>query len=194
MATITASSKVVGAIAMLALVSILLLEGDSTVAAIPDAQGIIHGCMSKRNGALRIIDTEQGETCTRKQTPIRWNQSVLAPTATAFHTASESVDPEGQPVLSQALPAGQYAVTAKGVATNMTANPDGAHCFLVKVVDEVGDVIDESNVNLQANQVATLALQAVVALTETSSILMVCEAPGVMTHNKLTAVQVTLDG
>jgi hypothetical protein len=49
-------------------------------------------------------------------------------------------------------------------------------------------------VNLQPNQVATLALQAVVALTETSSILVVCEAPGVMTHNKLTAVQVTLDG
>jgi hypothetical protein len=155
---------------------------------------IIHGCMSKRTGALRIIDTEQGATCTRRQTPISWNQSVPTPTVTAFHTASESVDPEGQPVLSQALPAGQYAITAKGVATNMTANPDGAHCFLVKVVGEVGDIIDESNVNLPSNQVATLALQAVVSLTEASSILMVCEAPGLMTHNKLTAIQVTLDG
>jgi hypothetical protein len=191
MTTIAASSKVGSTIAMLSLVSILLLRGDSTSAAIPDAQGVIHGCMAKRTGALRIIDTEQGATCTGKQTPISWSRSAPAPAATAFHTASELVDPEGQPVLSQELPAGQYAVSAKGVATNMTANPDGAHCFLVKVVGETGDVIDESNVNLPPNQVATLALQAVIALTETSSILVICEAPGVMTHNKMTAIRVT---
>ena len=96
-------------------------------------------------------------------------------------------------MLSQALPPGQYAVNAKGVASNMTSDPDGAHCFLVKMVGEVGDVLDESNVNLEPNQVATLALQAVIALTETSSILVVCEAPGLMSHNKLTAIRVTLD-
>ena len=193
MAIPTASARVGSAIAMLMLASILL-AGDSTVAAIPDAQGIIHGCMSRRTGALRAIDTEQGATCTGKQTPISWSQSAPAPTVTAFYTAIDSANPEAQPVLSQALPAGQYAVNAKGVATNMTAIPDGAHCFLVKMVDEVGDVLDESNVNLQPNQVATLALQAVVALTEPSSILMLCEAPGLMVHNKLTATRVNLDG
>src|SRR5215831_3019658 len=44
-------------------------------AAIPDADGVIHGCSSKGRGVLRIIDTEQGETCTSNETAIQWNQT-----------------------------------------------------------------------------------------------------------------------
>jgi hypothetical protein len=41
-------------------------------AAIPDANDVIHGCIS-RSGALRLIDTEAGQTCTNRERPVSWS-------------------------------------------------------------------------------------------------------------------------
>ena len=44
-------------------------------AAIPDAGGVIHGCYSKSKGALRIVDSEQGEACSANETALDWNHT-----------------------------------------------------------------------------------------------------------------------
>jgi hypothetical protein len=46
--------------------------------AIPDANGVIHGCykkLSSNQGTLRVIDSEVGETCSSAEVPLNWNQT-----------------------------------------------------------------------------------------------------------------------
>jgi hypothetical protein len=42
------------------------------VAAIPGADGAIHGCYANTKGALRIVDVEAGQHCTTGETAISW--------------------------------------------------------------------------------------------------------------------------
>ena len=46
------------------------------LAAIPDSNGVIHGCIRPTNQNLRIIDTEAGQNCTGGQTLISWDQNA----------------------------------------------------------------------------------------------------------------------
>jgi hypothetical protein len=43
-------------------------------AAIPDAQGVIHGCYQKVNGQLRVVDTAAGQSCNPSELPLNWSQ------------------------------------------------------------------------------------------------------------------------
>jgi hypothetical protein len=44
-------------------------------ATIPDSGGVIHGCYQTARGALRVIDTTQGATCTAGETALDWNRT-----------------------------------------------------------------------------------------------------------------------
>jgi len=44
-------------------------------AAIPDANNVIHGCVSKEGGGLRAIDTGKGQTCRNNELSVDWNQT-----------------------------------------------------------------------------------------------------------------------
>lgn len=44
-------------------------------AAIPDSNGLIHGCYTRNSGALRVIDTDTGQTCGTKETALNWSQT-----------------------------------------------------------------------------------------------------------------------
>ena len=58
----------------LALVALAAIGVGAAVAAIPAADGTIHGCFATKGGALRVIDT--GQTCTaRSESPLTWNQT-----------------------------------------------------------------------------------------------------------------------
>jgi hypothetical protein len=46
-------------------------------ASIPDASGAIHACYSLKDGALRVIDTDAGQTCGGKETPLSWSQTGM---------------------------------------------------------------------------------------------------------------------
>ena len=46
-------------------------------ASIPDSGGVIHGCYTVKGGALRVIDTAKGQTCTTGQHGLNWNQKGL---------------------------------------------------------------------------------------------------------------------
>jgi hypothetical protein len=46
------------------------------VASIPDSNGVIHGCRNLKSGALRVIDSEAGQTCDSKtEAALTWNQT-----------------------------------------------------------------------------------------------------------------------
>lgn len=59
------------------LLAVLLVLGTGAVAlaAIPSADGTIHGCRDNRTGTLRVIDAEAGQTCTSRETALTWNQT-----------------------------------------------------------------------------------------------------------------------
>src|SRR5215213_1302925 len=50
-----------------------LVFGTVALAAIPGAGGVITGCYTKTNGALRVIDTAAGQTCSNKELQLTWS-------------------------------------------------------------------------------------------------------------------------
>lgn len=45
-------------------------------AAIPDANNVIHGCVSKGDGGgLRVVDTDRGQSCKTGELAVNWNQA-----------------------------------------------------------------------------------------------------------------------
>jgi hypothetical protein len=53
----------------------VLTTAVAAVAAIPDTNGVIHGCRNTKTGVLRVIDTEKGQTCSNKEAALTWNQT-----------------------------------------------------------------------------------------------------------------------
>ena len=54
---------------------VALASAAAALAGIPDGDGIIHACFksaSTNQGALRVIDTDAGQTCGSSETPIQW--------------------------------------------------------------------------------------------------------------------------
>jgi hypothetical protein len=52
-----------------------LLFGTVALAASPGAGGAITGCYTQTNGALRVIDSAAGQTCTNKELQLTWSQT-----------------------------------------------------------------------------------------------------------------------
>lgn len=61
-------------IAGLATAAAVAVAAGIALASIPDAAGVIHGCYGKPFGILRVIDTAKGQSCTKWETPLDWNQ------------------------------------------------------------------------------------------------------------------------
>lgn len=53
------------------------VTGAVALAAIPDANGVIHGCYVNKNGTLHIIDSAT-QTCNSNQTALNWSQGSSA--------------------------------------------------------------------------------------------------------------------
>src|SRR3954454_9282419 len=58
----------------LAIVVFAVGAGAAAWAAIPGADGVLHGCYSKSGGALRVIDSASSK-CKSTELPITWNQT-----------------------------------------------------------------------------------------------------------------------
>ena len=52
-----------------------VLVGGAAFAAIPDSNGVIHGCYQKDVGNLRVIDPSAGDSCRPSEVPISWSQT-----------------------------------------------------------------------------------------------------------------------
>ena len=53
----------------------VVVVGGAAYAAIPDSNGVIHGCYQKNNGQLKLIDPSTGDTCNPSEIPISWSQT-----------------------------------------------------------------------------------------------------------------------
>ena len=63
-----ASGVVTGGVAVA-----VVTAGGLAIAAIPSSSGEITGCARKDTGAVRVIDAEAGQKCTRKERTLRWS-------------------------------------------------------------------------------------------------------------------------
>lgn len=61
-------------VASVGVVFAFVVAGATALASIPDAIGVIHGCFRTSTGALRVIDSDAGETCRSGETSLNWNQ------------------------------------------------------------------------------------------------------------------------
>lgn len=74
----------------------IIAGGGVAIAAIPASDtGEITGCYTIRNGDVRVIDLEAGDTCTKNETQIEWNQTGPAGPAGAIG-ATGPAGPQGQ--------------------------------------------------------------------------------------------------
>ncbi|MGA0878946.1 MAG: hypothetical protein ACO3SP_07480, partial [Ilumatobacteraceae bacterium] len=54
----------------------LLLAGSGfAIAAIPDSNGTISSCVTVKSGAIRLIDTDKGQTCRKSERLLTWSQT-----------------------------------------------------------------------------------------------------------------------
>jgi hypothetical protein len=58
---------------IVAIAALVLAAGGFAVAAIPSADGTIHGCYATKGGALRIV---KGTSCKAGEHPLSWNRGV----------------------------------------------------------------------------------------------------------------------
>jgi hypothetical protein len=79
--------------------------GSIAWATIPDGEGVIHACVERNGGDVRLIDPDLGQTCTRKEAATDWNRTGPAGPS----------GPAGQP--GPPGPAGQPGPPGPGVKT-----------------------------------------------------------------------------
>jgi hypothetical protein len=56
-------------------VALVIAGGSLALAAIPNGDNTFFGCYSNNHGDLRLIDKEAGQTCTKQETEVFWNQT-----------------------------------------------------------------------------------------------------------------------
>jgi hypothetical protein len=110
---------------VVALIALLVAGGGAAFATIPDSDdGDIHGCYSNRDGKLRVIDAQSGETCSAaKETALVWNQQG-APGTPGSDAASAIMgrtdDVFGGFAEYWAAPSGTSVVTTGGPENSVT--------------------------------------------------------------------------
>lgn len=66
-----------------------LVIGGAAYAAIPDGSGIVHGCVSKLGGGLRVVDSDKGQVCNGLESPLNWTQT---PPSISFYEVTGQQD------------------------------------------------------------------------------------------------------
>jgi hypothetical protein len=126
------------ALAVVTAVAAIALIASTAWAVIPDASGTIHACYAP-DGALRVIDTDAGQSCKKNERPLEW---ATAPTArlpdtfVVLRRSGSAVPATGTftEITNLDLQPGRYQVTAKTVVGSQgTAldNPVRVFCSLV---------------------------------------------------------------
>lgn len=59
-----------------ALLALLIAASGAAVAAIPSSDGTITACRENRSGVVRIIDAEDGQTCSERETQLNWKDGI----------------------------------------------------------------------------------------------------------------------
>jgi hypothetical protein len=56
-------------------IGVVLGGAGVALASIPDASGVIHACRNTKDGSLRVIDSDAGQTCGKDEVALAWNQT-----------------------------------------------------------------------------------------------------------------------
>lgn len=112
------------------LAALLVLVGSAVaVAAIPSADGTIHGCRKNSNGTLRVIDAEAGQQCQQGETALTWNQTgpqgPQGPAGTDGISGYEVVTVAGVGgfTATVACPTGKHAISGGAHWNGLTHDP-----------------------------------------------------------------------
>ncbi len=104
---------------------VVALIASAAVASVPDPGGRINACYALKDGLLRVIDTEAGQTCTDVELPISWSSvaDITGVTAGSGLSGGASTGEAGLSVNTDQIqtriaancPVGQFMI---GAATN----------------------------------------------------------------------------
>lgn len=170
-------------------VALAVAAAGVSYAAIPDSGGVIHACYKQAGHddggggkrELRVIDTDQGDTCKKNEIALDWNQQgpqgnpgpqgEPGPSEAyrrAGATASLSSDALANELIRVELPAGRYAITANG-----TINKDGPSLTACQLLGT--SPTDTGAYSTSAEiEWATISLTGVVDVTEPRAIRVTC--------------------
>jgi hypothetical protein len=189
--------------ALVAGVVAAVAAGSAAFAAIPDGNGVIHGCYLKSGGTLRVVDSTTG-SCSSKETSLNWNQQGLPgpkgdtgdkgdkgdkgdpgdpgapgpatlPTVYITRVGNAQVPKGGSPVqlASLTLPAGTYLVSVNAHAGDGVSGSIDADCSLWKVGT---GKLAETLVDGDGLS-GTVAMTEVVGAATTFGVQFACESP-----------------
>jgi hypothetical protein len=193
---------------VVAVVAALLAAG-AAYATIPDSNGVIHGCSANKDGSLRVIDLDAGQSCGTKESPLDWNtkgptgpQGPIGPTGPQGPAGSA----HGYQTNSITNVPGTMALTK---VISLSGLPDGVYLVFAQlnVLGNVGDMvycsIDGTNVPQYTNETQVSPMGTVDAEINTSAKLsgggnntidVICEISSTLTdtaYSSLSAVQLS---
>lgn len=99
---------------LVAAVAALLVLGGVAYAAIPDAQGVIHGCYKLANpnrGQVLAIDTDAGQACPNGYAPLNWHQVLRTTTVTSTSGSGQVYQPGDGPLTAATCPSGWKVIS-----------------------------------------------------------------------------------
>ena len=157
-------------------------------AAIPDSNGVIHGCYANNGGRLRVIDTSAGGSCNASETALHWNQSgqkgptgPTGPSDAYTLEGSRGVVPgDGATytVASGSLPQGSFVVsTTVRIVLGGLSPPGGTFITCLTLVDgfEILDGVAEASID-QAHTTTLPLLGRAIIRAGTSTLTIACRS------------------
>ncbi|WP_229399723.1 hypothetical protein [Micromonospora okii] len=135
-------------------------------AAIPhSATGQINACYTISSGAIRVIDTEAGQTCDATERPLGWPSAGTA--ATQYQTSAPVLLVLGGGGVTTVLPgpvlpAGHYDVTLGTMLINPTAQSDVVRCGLY---NGAGGLLRGDAVSMPTSSYESTSISVLVTLT-----------------------------
>lgn len=192
-----------------------MLAGGVAFAAIPAADGVIHGCYNTSTGTLRVVESD--DQCRSNEKPLPWNQSgqqgpqgIPGPTGPAgpagpgneiwFEQRPDDVTIPGSPpgpvtwqvIADVDVPAGTYLLTgATTIDFGGTNLPDTEGRCEVRVGAD--QLVKESLFRVPGGMTTPMSITGVTTVTDTTPVQMRCfsfDAIGVL-NTTLTATKVT---
>ncbi len=127
--------KKITTMAGVALAAAVLAGTGTALASIPGSDGVIHGCYLVKDGTLRVIDTDAGQSCVKGEKGLSWNQA--GPQGPAGPAG-----PQGDPGLSGVHVVDTGTLTFTGPITITCPNSETALSIVFREVP-----ITEPNLN-----------------------------------------------
>jgi hypothetical protein len=122
--------------ALVGIAGLVALAVSAAWASIPDGSGTIHACYTNVGGVLRVIDTDNGQTCKRWETPLDWNAAPPAPPAELPDSyrvttgGTVTVFDQNSSLVELSLPAGKFQVAGKVQISNAASASRRVGCAL----------------------------------------------------------------